>query len=106
MDPERRVSVNGTIIDKPKEKVLGGERVAIDAEIEEEQRWEAQNIPLDIVYEDDHIPVINKPRDLVVHPAPVIRRHGTECAAFITIRRLPTCRAPASCTVWIKTLPD
>lgn len=65
---DRRVSVNGAIVDKPKEKVLGGEQVAIDAEIEEEQRWEAQNIPLNIVYEDDDILVINKPRDLVVHP--------------------------------------
>ena len=51
-----------------KEKVLGGERVAIDAEIDEEIRFEAQDIPLDIVYEDDDILVINKPRDLVVHP--------------------------------------
>ncbi len=65
---DRRVSVNGAIVDKPKEKVLGGEQVAIDAEIEEEQRWEAQNIPLNIVYEDDDILVINKPCDLVVHP--------------------------------------
>lgn len=65
---ERRVSVNGTIIDKPKEKVFGGEQVSIDAEIEEAQRWEAQNIPLNIVYEDDDILVINKPRGLVVHP--------------------------------------
>ncbi|VUC78134.1 ftsH suppressor protein SfhB [Salmonella sp. NCTC 11881] len=30
--------------------------------------FEAQDIPLDIVYEDDDILVINKPRDLVVHP--------------------------------------
>ncbi len=64
----QRVSVNGTVTDKPKEKVLGGERVTIDAEIEEEQRWEPQNIPLDIVYEDEDIIVINKPRDFVVHP--------------------------------------
>ncbi|MDI3363642.1 23S rRNA pseudouridine(1911/1915/1917) synthase RluD [Pantoea sp. V108_6] len=64
----QRVSVNGTVTDKPKEKVLGGERVTIDAEIEEEQRWEPQNIPLDIVYEDEDIIVINKSRDFVVHP--------------------------------------
>ncbi|MGA4366366.1 23S rRNA pseudouridine(1911/1915/1917) synthase RluD [Pantoea ananatis] len=64
----QRVSVNGTVTDKPKEKVLGGERVTINAEIEEEQRWEPQNIPLDIVYEDEDIIVINKPRDFVVHP--------------------------------------
>ena len=63
-----RVSVNGNIVDTPKEKVLGGEAVAIQAEIEEETRWEAQDIPLDIVYEDEHILVINKPRDFVVHP--------------------------------------
>ena len=63
-----RVKVNGKIINKPKEKVLGGEEIAIDALIEEEALWEPQNIPLDIVYEDSDILVINKPRDLVVHP--------------------------------------
>ena len=65
---ERRVTVNGAIVDTPKEKVLGGEKVAIDAAIEEAQRWEAQDIALDIVHEDDDILIINKPRGLVVHP--------------------------------------
>lgn len=65
---ERRVTVNGAIVDTPKEKVLGGEKVAIDAAIEEAQRWEAQDIALDIIHEDDDILVINKPRGLVVHP--------------------------------------
>ncbi|QTO54986.1 23S rRNA pseudouridine(1911/1915/1917) synthase RluD [Duffyella gerundensis] len=65
---ERRVTVNGAIVDTPKEKVLGGEKVAIDAAIEEAQRWEAQDIALNIVHEDDDILVINKPRGLVVHP--------------------------------------
>ncbi|MGK3144611.1 23S rRNA pseudouridine(1911/1915/1917) synthase RluD [Pantoea sp. C2G6] len=65
---DRRVTVNGVMVDKPKEKVLGGELVAIDAEIEEAQRWEPQDLPLDIVYEDEDIIVINKPRDFVVHP--------------------------------------
>ncbi|TYL41376.1 23S rRNA pseudouridine(1911/1915/1917) synthase RluD [Dickeya sp. ws52] len=65
---EQRVQINGNTVDRPKEKVLGGESVAIDALIEEEARWEAQPISLDIVYEDDDILVINKPRDLVVHP--------------------------------------
>lgn len=63
-----RVTLNGTVTTIPKEKVLGGEQISIDAEIEEEQRWEAQDIALDIVYEDDDILVINKPRNLVVHP--------------------------------------
>lgn len=65
---DRRVLVNGKLCDKPKEKVLGGEQVSINAEIDEEIRFEPQDIPLDIVYEDDDILVINKPRDLVVHP--------------------------------------
>ncbi|MCJ7927083.1 MAG: 23S rRNA pseudouridine(1911/1915/1917) synthase RluD [Pantoea vagans] len=65
---DRRVTVNGVMVDTPKEKVLGGELVAIDAEIEEAKRWEPQNLPLDIVYEDEDIIVINKPRDFVVHP--------------------------------------
>ncbi|STU63280.1 23S rRNA pseudouridine synthase D [Klebsiella pneumoniae subsp. ozaenae] len=45
--------------------MLGGERIAIDVEIEEEARFQPQDIPLNIVYEDDDIIVINKPRDLV-----------------------------------------
>ena len=54
---------------KPREKVIGGEQLAIDAELEAEQSWVAQPIDLDIVYEDDHLLVINKPAGLVVHPA-------------------------------------
>ncbi len=65
---EERVTVNGKTVSKPKEKVLGGEIIAINAQIEEEARWLPQDIALDIVYEDSDILVINKPRDLVVHP--------------------------------------
>lgn len=80
---DQRVLVNGKVCDKPKEKVLGGEQVAINAEIEEEARFEPQDIPLDIVYEDEDIIVINKPRDTVVHLARVTRWHGTECVASL-----------------------
>ncbi|EMI5800201.1 23S rRNA pseudouridine(1911/1915/1917) synthase RluD [Proteus mirabilis] len=65
---DNRVQVNDKIINKPKEKMLGGEKIEVDALIEEDVRWEPQNIPLNILYEDDDILVINKPRDLVVHP--------------------------------------
>lgn len=65
---DNRVQVNGKIINRPKEKVFGSEQIAIDVLIEEDMRWQPQNIPLNIVYEDDEIIVINKPRDLVVHP--------------------------------------
>lgn len=63
-----RVQVNGKVINKPKEKVLGSEHILIDALIEEDNRWEPQDIPLNVIYEDEDILIINKPRDLVVHP--------------------------------------
>ena len=62
------VRVNGAIANVPRAKVYGGETVEISVEIEDEQRFEPQNIPLNIVYEDDDILVINKPKDMVVHP--------------------------------------
>ncbi|CAM3719404.1 23S rRNA pseudouridine(1911/1915/1917) synthase RluD [Vibrio aquimaris] len=63
-----KVQVNGEVVIKPRTKVMGGEIIIVQAELEDEERWEAQDIALDIVYEDDDIIVINKPRDFVVHP--------------------------------------
>ncbi|QPB43428.1 23S rRNA pseudouridine(1911/1915/1917) synthase RluD [Rodentibacter haemolyticus] len=63
-----RVKMNDRIANVPREKVLGGEQIEIIVEVEDETRFEAENIPLNIVYEDEHILVINKPKDLVVHP--------------------------------------
>lgn len=54
---------------RPKDKVYGGERLALHAVLEGEARWEAQDIALDVVFEDDDVLVINKPAGLVVHPA-------------------------------------
>lgn len=62
------VKLNDRITNIPREKVLGGERIEIIVEVEDETRFEAENIPLNIVYEDDDIIVINKSKDLVVHP--------------------------------------
>lgn len=62
------VTVNGKIVNKAREKVFGGEIIEVQAETEEEIRFVPQDIPLNIVYEDDDILVINKPKDLVVHP--------------------------------------
>ncbi|GAA0348450.1 23S rRNA pseudouridine(1911/1915/1917) synthase RluD [Morganella psychrotolerans] len=65
---DNRVQVNGRLVNKPKEKMLGREQVSIDALIEEDVRFLPQDLPLTIVYEDDDILVINKPRGFVVHP--------------------------------------
>jgi 23S rRNA pseudouridine1911/1915/1917 synthase len=62
------VFVNGESVIVAREKMFGGETIEINASFEKEVRSTAQNIPLDIVYEDDDILVINKPAGLVVHP--------------------------------------
>lgn len=53
---------------KPKEKVLGGEQLVIDAQLEEETQAAPEAIDLDIIYEDNYLMIINKPAGLVVHP--------------------------------------
>ncbi len=53
---------------RPKDKVMDGQELRIDAQLQAEGRYEAEDIELDIVYEDDDILVINKPAGLVVHP--------------------------------------
>lgn len=52
-----------------KYRVVGGEQVTIVAEPEAQTEVQAQDIPLDIQYEDEHVLVLNKPAGLVVHPA-------------------------------------
>ena len=56
-------------VKRAKDKVLGGECVELKVVLSSENVWEAENIPLDIVYEDEHLLVINKPANMVVHPA-------------------------------------
>lgn len=63
-----QVRLDQKVADKPREKVVGGENVEIAATIEVQARHEAEDIALNVVFEDDDILVINKPTDLVVHP--------------------------------------
>jgi len=51
------------------DRLDGGEALALNAVIEMQITHEAEPITLNIVYEDDHIIILNKPADLVVHPA-------------------------------------
>ncbi len=55
---------------RPNYKVQRGDKVAIEIPPAEPMQVAAEEIPLDIVYEDDQIIVINKPRGMTVHPAP------------------------------------
>ncbi|MGD8641741.1 MAG: 23S rRNA pseudouridine(1911/1915/1917) synthase RluD [Gammaproteobacteria bacterium] len=53
---------------RAKDPVFGGETVELSIVLVEETQWQAQPLPLHVVYEDDFVIVINKPADLVVHP--------------------------------------
>ena len=65
---EGRLTVDGDVL-RPRDTVHGGALLELNAEQEAQGEWVAQDIDLDIVYEDDQILVINKPAGLVVHPA-------------------------------------
>jgi 23S rRNA pseudouridine1911/1915/1917 synthase len=62
------VAVNGEVITVPRHKMEMDEVITVKAEMDVQVTSKAQDIALNIVYEDDHILVINKPADLVVHP--------------------------------------
>ncbi|MBB3169125.1 23S rRNA pseudouridine(1911/1915/1917) synthase RluD [Simiduia aestuariiviva] len=53
---------------KPKDKCYGGETLSLQATLEAAGDWAPQAMDLDIVYEDEHLLVLNKPAGLVVHP--------------------------------------
>lgn len=63
-----KINVNGKS-EKPAYKVQNGDIIEINIEEPKEVKIEAQDIPLDIIYEDEDILVVNKQKGLVVHPA-------------------------------------
>jgi 23S rRNA pseudouridine1911/1915/1917 synthase len=62
------VQVNGEI-KRPRDKVAEGDKLIIVAEVACIAAFQGEAIPLEMVYEDEHILVINKPVNFVVHPA-------------------------------------
>ena len=59
-----------------------GDIISIGEYKEEEMNIEPENIPLDIVYEDDDVIIVNKPNGMVVHPA-IGNNHGTLVNALL-----------------------
>ncbi|MCC9691078.1 RluA family pseudouridine synthase [Streptococcus agalactiae] len=62
------VLVNGQV-KKAKYTVQEGDRITFDIPKEEVLDYQAENIPLDIIYQDDDVAVVNKPQGMVVHPS-------------------------------------
>jgi 23S rRNA pseudouridine1911/1915/1917 synthase len=75
------VRLNGAI-PRPRDKVIGGEQVEIHAWLEPQGEWQAEAIPLDVVFVDEHLLIVNKPAGLVVHPA-AGNRDGTLVNALL-----------------------
>ncbi len=63
------VSVDGAVAVRPRDKILGGEMIELEARLDDQVACSPESIPLDIRYEDETLLVVNKPAGLVVHPA-------------------------------------
>ena len=66
---ENGVILNGAAVSKSV-KLKAGDEISVFVPDPVELKAEPQNIPVDIVYEDDDLLVVNKPKGMVVHPAP------------------------------------
>ena len=64
-----RVRINGQAV-KPSQKIKPGDSIAFDIPKAEPLDLKGEAIPLEILYEDDELLLLNKPSGLVVHPAP------------------------------------
>ncbi|MDP5018735.1 MAG: RluA family pseudouridine synthase [Dolichospermum sp.] len=64
------VQVNDTVCTSKKINLKTGDRIILEIPAIQPLALIAENIPLDILYEDDELIILNKPAGLVVHPAP------------------------------------
>ncbi|MBA7696935.1 Ribosomal large subunit pseudouridine synthase D [subsurface metagenome] len=71
---EQRVRING-VSRKSSYKLREGERVEIDFELPEPEKIEPENIPIEVLYSDVCIAVVDKPSGMVVHPGAGNKRH-------------------------------
>ncbi len=64
------VAVDGTVVTDPRFRVAEGASVAVKVAVAEESHIGPEDIPLDVIFEDEDLIVVNKPAGMVVHPAP------------------------------------
>ena len=81
MISERTILVNGNKV-KNSYSLKKDDVIIVGEYVEEQMNVEPENIPLDIVYEDDDVMVVNKPNGMVVHPA-AGNNHGTLVNALL-----------------------
>ena len=66
---EGSITINGQTV-RPSQKIRSGDRIVLDIPRPEPLELQPEPIPLDILYEDEWLLVLDKPVGLVVHPAP------------------------------------
>jgi 23S rRNA pseudouridine1911/1915/1917 synthase len=85
---DKSVKCDGNILDTPHYKVKEGQVIAVEIEEKGEAGLSPEDIPLDVVYEDADLAVINKPAGLVVHPAPGNAEHTLVNALLHRFKKL------------------
>jgi len=63
-----KVTINGKTV-KPHYEIKRGDKIHVELPVFARHTLKPENIPIDIIHEDDHILIINKPADIIVHPA-------------------------------------
>ena len=103
------VAVGNAPVRDPAHHVAKGDMITIEVPEAVPAEPKGEDIALDIVYEDDDLIVINKPKGLVVHPA-AGHDSGTLVNALIahcgaSLSGIGGVGAPASCTGWTRIPP-
>lgn len=80
---ENGVILNGSVKNKSGIELKAGDTVSIDIPEPKKLEIKAENIPLDIVYQDEYFAVINKPQGMVVHQATSYTKNDTLVNALL-----------------------
>jgi 23S rRNA pseudouridine1911/1915/1917 synthase len=64
------VQLNDQVCTSKKNHLQAGDRISLEIPVVQPLELVAEDIPLDILYEDEHLLILNKPAGLVVHPSP------------------------------------
>jgi len=84
-----KVWVDGEIVLKPAFKLEQGQNIRVELPEAEEETLLAENIPLEVIYQDEHVVVINKPAGMIVHPG---AGHHTGTVVNAALYRWPEMR--------------
>jgi 23S rRNA pseudouridine1911/1915/1917 synthase len=87
------VSVNDKAV-KPSYRLRADDQIEVELLTPESESFTPDDIPLDIVYEDDELVVVNKPAGLIVHPAAGIHSGTLANALAFHFQNLPTSSTP------------